>query len=292
MQKEILEALYKPFDLKARVGVGNKTFKYIPSDDVVDRMNRVFKGNWSTEVIEKEIMEDQILMRVRVTVVDYSQAERPMAYCQEGYASQPIARFTSGPKANQIIDLGNSFKSAMSKAIKTAVARWGLGLYLEDDSSSTEFADDVPNFVNESTDLKPVNSPKVDSGSGDFPFFGETENTSTNPQPAKTSEPKKAAPVENMPPFMEDDLVVSGPPAGVDFNPPLDSLPTSDKADYLTTVQKAAIENVMEVHGKTFQELVKSSLERTSDLPESIDKVTYSDAVKMIQHGNNLNANV
>jgi recombination DNA repair RAD52 pathway protein len=61
MQKEILDKLYESFELKARPGQGGMTFKYVPSDDIVDRMNKVFMGDWSTEVMQSEVIGDQVL---------------------------------------------------------------------------------------------------------------------------------------------------------------------------------------------------------------------------------------
>ena len=57
-----------------------------------------------------------------------------------------------------------------------------------------------------------------------------------------------------------------------------------------TDVQKVAIENIMSVHGKTFAELSAAALQRTDNLPIAIEALSYQDAVKLIQYGNNLNA--
>jgi hypothetical protein len=71
-----------------------------------------------------------------------------------------------------------------------------------------------------------------------------------------------------------------------------DFIPTSgaDDHDYLTDVQKVAIETIMSVHNLSFQELASAALKRSDNLPTELDKVTYRDAVSLIQYGNNLQA--
>jgi len=298
MRKEILEELYKPFELKARPGQGNQTFKYVPSDDIVDRMNKVFMGDWSTEVVEKEIIEDQILIRVRV----YAQTDTGM-YWQEGYASQPIARFTQGPKSNKIIDIGNSYKSAMSKAIKTAVAKWGVGLYLEGGSINEEDAIGSwgpPNIPASVQETKPVPvttpvAPPVVASPPPAPVVTPVATPVNVPSnapfgiPMSAPAPTKAAPLNIPTMFSNDNVVVTQTNIPVGFNPPIQSVPTSVSVENLTDVQKAAIENIMSVHGKSFAELSSAALQRSDNLPNTLEALSYQDAVKLIQYGNNLN---
>lgn len=306
MRKEILEELYKPFELKARPGQGNQTFKYVPSDDIVDRMNRVFMGNWSTEVIEKEVIEDQILIRVRVYATDPSNADSKMHW-QEGYASQPIARFTQGPKSNKIIDIGNSYKSAMSKAIKTAVAKWGVGLYLEGGSDSEESGTgswgppNIPISVPETKPVAqptpPVVAPVVPPVVAPvIPPVATPVNIPSNapfgiPMNTPIVDHKNTAAPLNIPTVFSDaNVVVTQPNIPTGFNPPVGAVPTSVTVENLTDVQKAAIENIMSVHGKSFAELSSAALQRTDNLPNAPEALSYQDAVKLIQYGNNLNA--
>lgn len=312
MQREILEELYKPFELKARPGQGGQTFKYVPSDDIVDRMNRVFMGDWSTEVIEKEIIEDQILIRVRVYATDPSNADSKMHW-QEGYASQPIARFTQGPKSNKIIDIGNSYKSAMSKAIKTAVAKWGVGLYLEGGSINEEDVDgswgppNIPTNIPE-TKSTPVPAPMAPPVAVPVappisvpvpPPVAAPAATPINipydmPNIPFGTEVKPPVPPIVMPSsapiFTDDNVIVTRPNIPTGFNPPIHSVPTSAAVEEVTEVQKAAIENIMSVHRKSFAELSAAALQRTDNLPNALEALSYQDAVKLIQYGNNLNA--
>lgn len=298
MQKEILEQLYESFELKARPGQGGMTFKYVPSDDIVDRMNKVFRGDWSTEVIESEVVGDQVLIRVRVYAKDPTNSDSKI-YFHEGYASQLIAKYTQGPKTGQIIDIGNTYKSAMSKAIKTAVAKWGVGLYLEKGSvneNSGVGSWGPPNIPTEIPEIKPIEQPNI--GPVDVPIAVPVAAPITTPSnipdipfDVPVIEPKKPDVVSNLPPvFTDDNVVVTQPVQSSGFNPPMDSIPTGKGVvENLTDVQKAAIDNIMSVHGKEFTELASTALQRTDNLPTAVENLSYPDAVKLIQYGNNLN---
>lgn len=286
MHKDILEQLYKPFTLKSRPGQGGQSFQYIEIEDIVDRMNRVFGGNWTTEVVEEKIVEDQILIRVRVGVRDVlHEGEGANFYYQEGYASQLLARFNFGDKKGQPIDVGNSFKSAMSKAIKTAVSRWGVGLYLEK-ASDEELLPDFPDAGGPGSTPKP----KVQNLVPEAPFSPPMD-------PVIIGGPKKTAPVASKPvleappafdfevPF-SDEVVVKTVPKNNIMTPPV-SMGMREE-EYATDIQKVAIETIMAVHNIKFADLAARSLGRTENIPVSSDGLTYSDAVCMIKVGNNL----
>ena len=126
MEKTIIDQLYAEFNLKERKGQGNQMFKYVTNEDITDRMNRTFAGNWSTEVMSSEIIDDQVLVRVRVMIKDPNSHEY---FFHEGFGGQQIMRFASGANTGKIIDVSNNYKSALSKAIVSACARWGVGLF-------------------------------------------------------------------------------------------------------------------------------------------------------------------
>jgi hypothetical protein len=130
MHQDILNKLYGKFNLSERRGQGNQMFKYIPNEEVIHRMNTVFAGNWSSEVLFTERVDDQIVLRVRIMITD---PETNRVYYHEGYGSHQIARYTAGQNEGKIIDIGNSYKSAFSKAIVNASMKWGVGLFKEKD---------------------------------------------------------------------------------------------------------------------------------------------------------------
>jgi len=303
MDDRILEQLYQPFELKERKGVGNKIFKYVPSEDIVDRMNRAFQGNWSTEVQKVEVIEDQVLMCVRVSIQDPTNANAKMLW-QDGYASHPLTRYTSGPNNGKIIDVGNSYKSAMSKAIKTAVTKWGVALYLEqsDDVVTTNapFAAPMTSFDAPATSV-PTATNTMPTG----PFGAPV----VQPQRNVAAEPKKVVPVVPGPP-MDGPPMTASPTQNTYqadsksslFQPPVFTVENTDVSDSggfelpktsgntekLTSVQKVAIETILSMNNTTFEDLLGKALQRANNLPASLEDVSYLDAVTIIQYGNNL----
>ena len=308
MHEDILKELYKTFDLKSRQGLGGKMFKFVPTSDIVDRMTKTFKGEWSTELISSEVIEDQILILVRVHIRNEGQA-----HFHDGYASQLIARHTRGTNAGKIIDLGNSYKSAMSKAIKTAVAKWGAGLYLEGEESGDTMQypiTNTPTPVGAATSADiPITTAPMDSSISSAPLpdiaapvgitgpVAEPIKTKNDPimdgtlghppmlplvdQPVDIPPQKSLSPV-NIP------VPNNNPGVEAGFSPPIDTMAKGAIVENLTDVQKVAIETIMSVHNLKLVELNTKALQRLDNLPASLDSVNYADAVKMIQFGNNL----
>lgn len=290
MKEEVLAELYKPFDLKSRRGVGGKTFDYVTSDDVIDRLNKVFRGNWSSEVADFREIEDQVLIRVRVIVDHPDQLGKFLV--QEGYASQLVARYTSGDQKGKIIDVGNVYKSAYSKAIKVAVEKWGIGLHL-----SRETKDDESIFPDIGTTPTGTSSPNSNActpvvvANDSVPYlpplsatvlpFPKTGGVDSFVPPDFVSIP--AVPKE-VPAKSNNVVVTSSAPKDV---PDFGLKPSPNKEiTYVTPIQQTAIEHIMQWSNLTFKELLDKSLKRITDLPESLDKIRYEDGIKIIQYGN------
>ena len=140
MNKDLLNKCYEPFEIRTRQGFKGQTYSYISSKDIIHRMNTVFSGNWCTEVLFQNIIEDQLILRVRVTIRNTEDGE---LYSHEGYGSHHIARYTSGPNQNKIIDIGNTYKSAFSKAVVNACRMWGVGLFFEDPNMAADDDSDI-----------------------------------------------------------------------------------------------------------------------------------------------------
>jgi hypothetical protein len=280
MDTDVLKELESPFKLKAREGVGGKVFKYVPSEDIVNRMNKVFEGNWSTEVMSSEIVEDNVLMCVRVYVSVNTQANSEVYY-HDGYASHPLARYGGGANQGKIIDVGNSYRSAASKAIKTACTRWGVALYLEGSDNPIDEKAGAPKTVLESA------APLDVKASPDIPQV--ITPTKTNPAIESSNVDSESVftegnvvPMENIEsgPFNNQDgqnkEVVQGGP------------PHDEAVEKATLVQKAAIDSIMSTKSVKFDVLVAQALKRESNLPLKIEDVSYLDAITLIQYGNHL----
>jgi hypothetical protein len=304
MDNSILVELYKQFpNVRERRGQGNKTFKYVASNDIIDRMNRVFQGNWSVEVIAAKELDTDVLVHVRVTVFDQQPNGPVMGYVQEAFASHPLAKFSTGDKQGQVIDRGNSYRAAHSKALKAAVARWGVGLYMDEEGEEGESHSSTFTASPPAADPSKGNSP--------FPTGIPTFTTPVFPAPATPlpntppSVGKQALPVQEKlaatpPPFTVPKTAVPSKPAEV--SPPVAQVQSGSEdrwaapvveppkemkePEYLTDVQKVALETILQMNGLKYDETARKVLE-TNDFPP-IEKLLYMQAVKLIQYGNNL----
>lgn len=304
MHENVLKQLYEPFELKARRGVGNQTFKYVPSDDIIDRMNKVFKGNWETTVISAERFENDVIVHVRVSATDHDTGK---SYSHDGFSSHMIARYTSGHNQGQAIDIGNSYKSALSKAIKNAVAKWGVGLYLE----SQGFEEDPSPMPN---NTPPVKTPSNNTPAGppiDGPPMGGTPS-GPSPKPVAptgtpvgpTFQPPMTPPVGSPsgnpvsePPAMprpetppDAPVFTKDVPAGTNQAPPNEpfSAPTESSETGASDVQMKAIIHITKLNDIGYEKLAGLAL--GTENPPAVEKLTYIQARTIIQYGNNLNA--
>jgi len=314
MKQEVLNKLYETFELEQRDGLGGMKFDYVPSAKIIDRMNRLFKGCWSTEVMSQEQKEEFALVRVRVYVYD---SETEKIFHHDGFGSGMITRYKGGTNKGQIIDIGNAYKSAETKAIKNACSRWGLGLSLEgfdedrkqpdvynNTASNTSFIPDIPTdspkpAVSNIPDMPPV----PDIGT-DVPV-SQSVTTPSIPDMPPVPDIGTDVPVSQsatMPsiPDMQQDIppTSTGPAEGENPKPPF---PSSDKktsySQKITDVQKVAIQGLLQLkkdhfkdvpEEKRFNKLVEGAFNRTDNLPDSVEKLSYQDAVTVIKHGNSL----
>ena len=228
MREDIMQELYKTFKLSSRQGTGGMIFKYVPNEDVITRMNKVFKGNWSTIVMHKDVIEDQVLVEVQVTITDPDTNEN---YVQTGFGSSQIVRYSGGPNQNKIIDIGNAYKGSLSKAIVNACTRWGVGLVKEsnpyDENDITVVADApqemvvppmVPTMPVSAPTPVPVQPPTTMTPPP-TPYIQETA-VATNVIPP----PATASPVVPPPTVVVETPQVSAPPVietTTTFSPPI-----------------------------------------------------------------------
>jgi len=309
MKEDVLNALENRLPVKERQGPGNRMFKYVATTDVIRRMIEVFKGDWSTEIKYQEIINDQAVVRVRVTVSD----EVGNWHYHDGFGSSPLNRG----------DLGSVFKSATSTAIKHACKRFGVALSLDDDETSPV----TGSFVrNEPTSYKTP-----------APTMPDTAETPSTPQPKPSgfdddavakmrASMSAAAPKTEAdtpappPPTFETPAIVTNdtPPPG----PPLPKVPTPmvssnvtikqepetpappppatphlgesedpDAPGTVSEIQATAVAGMITTKGFQYDELVKSSFETAGwsalTIPEAQD-LSYNQAVVVIQHGNKL----
>lgn len=315
MDESIIKSLYAPFELKQRKGLGGMTFDYISSDDVINRMNRVFEGCWRTEVRHEQQIDDFVLVRVRVHVYD---PNTKIEYFHDGYGSASIARYNSGQNQGKMIDIGNAYKSAESMAIRNACTRFGVGLYLKEGRESIE-KDPRPTSYKEYgiPDSPPQKVPVLASTAEETKAVSEVPAPPAPPTTPKPSTPKKpvAPPAPPAPPQTDNvkeevatpsmpsipkptvpkaaKKEVPSPPPTLSSPKPADTNqePIISGGDSkISDVQKAAVKGILSLKDFKFPELVKESFEHEglegSAAPESIDDLSYKEAIMVIKYGN------
>jgi hypothetical protein len=302
MNKKTLESLYAPFELRERDGLGGMKFKYIPSDSVIDRMNKVLDGNWSTDVLFQDIVDDSVILRVKVSVYD---VESKMSFYHEGFGSSSFKRFTGGPHVGKIIDVGNAYKSALSMAIRNACSRFGCGLYLEGDldgaaESSKEEAFSLPpvskllnNNVMPVFEEPSIPMPKATDVSNIPQLPSMPQLRDIKPLPVHTGGVVDTKGLGSFAPSFP-----TMPAPKIDVVPMSNSIPPpiSDVSSFMnggnddstmSNVQEAAIDGIVQMKGfESFESLASEALGIPIEKLPPKSMIKASDAREIIKYGN------
>jgi hypothetical protein len=285
MHNETLVKLANPFTtVLEKPGKG---YKYVPSRFIIERMNEVFAGNWSTEVVKETIVEDQVLVVVRVTVTDPLENDGK-SYFHDGCASHQIARFSYGDNKGNIIDLGNSYIAAISKAIKQACKKWGVATDLEEESDPTSVkTSDIPSqTMSMAPPAQHVPIVKQETVQP-VPVTPTIPQTPVVPAtPIKVTQPTMAA--VPTPSVENDNTVVNQTPVET---PMVATTNTTNGSNKITDTQKVALNGLLTLRNLNYQQLVVDAFaERgiTKDVIPQPDDLDYDDAVVIIKYGNEL----
>jgi hypothetical protein len=301
MNQEIIKKCYDKFELRERKGQGNQMFKYVNSKDIIHRMNTLFSGNWSSEVLFTDTVDNQVIIRVRVYITD---PETGKLYYHEGFGSSQIARYTGGQNEGKIIDIGNAYKGALSKGIVNACRMWGVGLFKEE---GVEFDDDdvdvalpvsMPALTIPSASVVPTTSiPTVVVSAAKPEVVANTAATkpvlpSAADLPSRPTAPISRPPVAAAPVVAEPAPIVpaapstaSAPPADLPF-----STTQPETASKINDVQKVAISGILTMRKMTYDQLATEAF-ADAGAPgyqyPPVEQLTYDEAVVIIKYGNN-----
>lgn len=294
MENTIFDGFYEKLPVKQRQGRGG-VYPYVSADDVTDRMNKLFKGNWSSMVTFQDMVEGQIIIRVRVEATDPTTGA---VYSHEGFG---------GHTPSSADEAGNGFKSAYSKALVNACRRWGVGLFLSDDErvvSQIKQSSPAPTIPT----APPKAEPQVSKVSVPIPTKKEvvTETMTIKQVPPavpqalpKTPGPTQLPPAPATPKEVTEavEKVVAGMPKippqpttiiAETVSPaspiPTPSALTSAADDVISDVQKIAIQSLVDMRGFKYEDMAQGALERIPD----VNSLTHDEAVLVIQFGNNL----
>jgi hypothetical protein len=312
MDLSALNKLYEQMNIHQRPGGGGRSYPYVKSADVFDRMNKTFDGNWSTRVFYQEIRENDYVIGVEVSVF----SENLGKITQVGFGN--ALRRGAGDET------GNLFKSALSKAIKDACKKWGVALYFDEDDVPDDYTaqSNTSNQVNGALPTAMPSSNSVSSAPNPMPNMnGAQPSRVPSSMPNTTGVPKsmpnmapppvdKSEPTSDLPkiPFAKENFI---PPKTVnnDLNlpknpsgggsvssvsqPAVAPSPPSGGENMISDIQMVALNTVLTMKmlpGETYESLVKDAFEfRGLDVPNPIPKkedLTYQQAVAVIKYGN------
>jgi len=304
MEKTRIDKLLEPFELLQREGPGGRMYDYVPSDSIILRMIEAFDNNWGTEVISAEILEDHVLVQVRVSAFDEGRT-----YSHDGFGSVQVARFTGGKNAGKIIDLGNLYKAAEAKAIRHACSRFGAGLKAV---RSTKVAPSGYTSYNDSISHateKPAAEVSIPVGQAAPATKKETTITEPMPSippvsladvvPPAPAAPAPAAPAPaaapEIPEAFNTEVTTPSIPSptnnGGGLASRLAGVGNGGKKTKITDIQKTAIEGTIALCQITdVAKYIKEGLEKagldTTNAPSSLEDLSYEQAVALIRNGN------
>lgn len=289
------DELYKGFEnIPTRKGRGGN-YSYVKWQDVADRMNQVFGTFWSSNVEYQDVVGENVIVRVRVTVIDPTDS-RVLGW-QEGFGGAPN---------DDRIEAGNAFKSAYSKALKDACKKWGVGLYLDEEGEGPSYGTEPshsqtkqpssppPGFTGHETAPapsppapEPSSKPKATGGlplppgvaMDSAPAKNNTPPTPSAP-PTPPIPPPAAPSVQRQEPALPQDLPMSK-------TQPI--VTPGGGEGMISDVQKAALQSILSMSGAEYEDLAREAFEFNGldgkNVPQ-VDSLTYSQAVHVVKYGN------
>jgi hypothetical protein len=290
------EILYRGFEsIPSRQGRGG-VYQYVRWQDVADRMNEAFGILWSSSVVFQDVIGNNVIVRVRVSVID---PETKVVSSQDGFGGAPN---------DDRSEAGNPFKAAYSKALKDACKKWGLGLFLELEEDG-EGGHALPQGYHGKEQGIPNGNKVMPSSPMERPTSTQTGGLPMPPGASMPSAPDKMVQetikVQQSKPVEQTQAVPPTPPAapqtgGLPTPPGVslkDDMPMSKVGtintgeDLVSDVQKAAIKGILAMPTVPidYEELAKQAFEFNGVVKKpipSIDELTYQEAVYVVKYGN------
>lgn len=113
-------------EIKYRQGRGGLQFAYVEHGYVTERLNLVFGFNWDFEIVDKQILEDEVIVEARLTV----RTPNSQTIVKTQFGGADIKRHTSGAKSGRPVSIADDYKAAASDALKKCASLLGIGLDL------------------------------------------------------------------------------------------------------------------------------------------------------------------
>lgn len=115
---------YRPFNqIKQRKGKGDKVFSYVPTVDVIDRLQELLSFQWDFEILSEHIEKGEVYCKVRITADINGRAVK-----KEAYGSQEREMKKDG--SSYVNSIGDDLKCACSDGLKKAASLFSVGSHL------------------------------------------------------------------------------------------------------------------------------------------------------------------
>jgi hypothetical protein len=121
LNRELLEKEFEKDQIKTRRGNYGKDIDYVETAAVIQRLNNAIDGDWSFEVVEHIIQDNDIAVLGKLSTNGVVKMQ---------WGSRKIKK---NSKTGEIICLGDDLKSAASDSLKKAASLLGCGLHLYTD---------------------------------------------------------------------------------------------------------------------------------------------------------------
>ncbi len=113
-------------EIKMRQGRGGMQFSYVEHGYVTERLNLVFGFNWDFEIVDKQILEDEVIVEARLTV----RTPGGQTIVKTQFGGADIKRHASGARSGRPLSIADDYKAAASDSLKKCASLLGIGLDL------------------------------------------------------------------------------------------------------------------------------------------------------------------
>jgi hypothetical protein len=124
MNREELEKPFDPGQIREREGDEGKMYNYIPGPYVIQRLNEIFGTEWSYEIIEFKILDEEVIALGKLLAGGVEKMQ---------FGSVPITRRRVDKKP---VSIGDDLKKAGTDGLKKCAEMLGIGLHLKLDKLS------------------------------------------------------------------------------------------------------------------------------------------------------------
>jgi hypothetical protein len=124
--REILEAPFPDEEIRTRKGTFGKELAYAEVHNYIAKLNLAFAGDWSFDIIEHVIQDNEVMVLGRLTAGDIHKS------------AFGCSTITTTRESGERVSLGHDLKAAASDALKKCCSLLGLGLHLYGLESSPE----------------------------------------------------------------------------------------------------------------------------------------------------------